>query len=71
VPARERAPRGELAAITGSYYDALDESDGTLAPFAKTAARGKRRHHRRLGVAPAPSSVDVEGDRRRPSRATS
>lgn len=63
VPERERTPRARLAAIAGSYYDALDDSDGTLAPFAKDCEREEN------GVitagpalAPAPfESVDVNG----------
>jgi hypothetical protein len=39
VPAAERASRDELARIGATYYDALDENDGTLAPFAKDCVR--------------------------------
>ena len=63
VPEPERMPRAELARIAGSYYDALDESDGNLAPFADDCEREEN------GVitagpalAPAPfDSVDVNG----------
>ena len=39
VPEHERMPRSELAAIAASYYDALDRSDGALAPFADDCER--------------------------------
>jgi hypothetical protein len=39
VPAAERMPPEQLAAIAASYYDALDRSDGTLAPFATDCER--------------------------------
>lgn len=39
VPEAERMPRAELAAIAASYYDSLDHSDGTLAPFAADCER--------------------------------
>jgi hypothetical protein len=63
VPERERAPRAKLAAIAGSYYDSLDESDGTLAPFAKDCEREENGNITAgYGLAPAPfESVDVEG----------
>lgn len=39
VPESERAPRAALADIAASYYDALEQSDGTLAPFADDCER--------------------------------
>jgi hypothetical protein len=63
VPERERSPRAELAAIAGTYYDALDDSDGTLAPFAQDCEReenGLITAGPRLGPAPF-ESVDVNG----------
>lgn len=63
VPERERSPRAELASIAGSYYDALDDSDGTLAPFAKDCEREENGLITAgPGLAPAPfESVDVNG----------
>jgi hypothetical protein len=63
VPEGERAPRATLAAIAGSYYDALDESDGNLAPFGKDCEREENGLITAgPGLAPAPfASVDVQG----------
>lgn len=63
VPEPERMPRAELARIAGAYYDALDESDGTLAPFADDCER-EENGMITAGpmLAPAPfDSVDVNG----------
>jgi len=63
VPERERSSRTELAAIAASYYDALDESDGTLAPFSDDCERQENGMITAgPGLAPAPfESVDVNG----------
>jgi hypothetical protein len=63
VPERERTPRAELAKIAGSYYDALDDSDGTLAPFAKDCEREENGLITAgPDLAPAPfDSVNVNG----------
>jgi hypothetical protein len=63
VPEPERAPRAQLQSIAGSYYDALDESDGGLAPFAQDCERQENGLITAgQGLAPAPfESVDVEG----------
>jgi hypothetical protein len=63
VPERERSTRAELARIAASYYDALDESDGTLAPFADDC---ERQENGMITAGPelAPASfdsVDVNG----------
>ena len=63
VPESERMPRAELARIAGAYYDALDESDGNLAPFADDCER-EENGMITAGpmLAPAPfDSVDVNG----------
>jgi hypothetical protein len=39
VPPAERMSREDLLRIGGSYYDALDDNDGTLAPFAADCER--------------------------------
>jgi hypothetical protein len=39
VPAAQRLPRDTLARIGASYYDALDDNDGTKMPFAADCAR--------------------------------
>ena len=63
VPERERLPRAELAKIAGSYYDALDDSDGKLAPFAADCQREENMMITAgPGLPPAPpESVDVHG----------
>jgi hypothetical protein len=63
VPEAERASRETLAQIGGSYYDALDDSDGNLAPFGKDCEREENGLITAgPGLAPAsPESVDVEG----------
>ena len=63
VPERERMPRADLAKIAASYYDALDDSDGALAPFAADCEREENMLITAgPGLAPAPpESVDVHG----------
>jgi hypothetical protein len=63
VPEGERGTRAELAAIAASYYDSLDESDGTLAPFADDCERQENGMITASSeLAPAPfDSVDVNG----------
>jgi hypothetical protein len=39
VPSEERMPREQLLKIGASYYDALDDNDGSLAPFADDCVR--------------------------------
>ena len=39
VPATERMSREDMASIAAAYYDALDLSDGSLAPFADDCER--------------------------------
>jgi hypothetical protein len=39
VHAEQRMPREELLRIGASYYDALDDNDGSLAPFADDCVR--------------------------------
>lgn len=39
VPEEARLPRDELARIGASYYDAVDDNDGTLMPFAPDCQR--------------------------------
>lgn len=63
VPESDRMPREVLVAIAASYYDALDASDGTLAPFAEDCERLENGMITAgPGLAPAPfDSVDVDG----------
>lgn len=63
VPERQRMPRAELAKIAGSYYDALDDSDGRLAPFAADCQREENMLITAgPGLPPAPpESLDVQG----------
>ena len=65
VPQKDREPREELAKIAGSYYDALDDSDGRLAPFAKDC---EREENGLITAGPnlppaSPESVDVHGNK--------
>jgi hypothetical protein len=39
VPAEQRMSREELLRVGASYYDALDDNDGSLAPFAEDCVR--------------------------------
>jgi hypothetical protein len=39
VPPAERTPRGLMLVVGHSYYDALEQSDGTVAPFADDCVR--------------------------------
>lgn len=39
IPAGQRLPHDELIRIGASYYDALDDNDGSLAPFADDCQR--------------------------------
>jgi hypothetical protein len=63
VPDGERMARDALAKIAGSYYDSLDMSDGTLAPFAEDCQREENGLITAgPGLPPAPfESVDVNG----------
>ncbi|MBN1238237.1 MAG: hypothetical protein JXB36_07030 [Gammaproteobacteria bacterium] len=63
IPERERLPREELAAIAASYYDALESSDGDLAPLAEDCERLENGMITAgPGLPPAPfDSVDVDG----------
>jgi hypothetical protein len=63
VPESMRMPRSELTAIAASYYEALDRSDGELAPFARDCERQENGAITAgPGLAPAPfDSVDVNG----------
>lgn len=65
VPESDRMSRAELAAIAGTYYDALDLSDGDLAPFADDCEREENGLITAgPGLPPAPfDSVDVNGRR--------
>ena len=64
VPQQDREPRAELAKIAGSYYDALDDSDGRLAPFGKDC---EREENGLITAGPnlppaSPDTVDVHGN---------
>jgi hypothetical protein len=63
VPESERMPREAIASIAASYYDALNLSDGSLAPFADDC---ERQENGMITAAhylepEAFASVDVEG----------
>lgn len=63
LPEDERMSRAELIEIASSYYDALDRSDGSLAPFADDCERqenGMITASFRFGPASF-DSVDVNG----------
>jgi hypothetical protein len=64
VPQQDREPRARLVTIAGSYYDALDDSDGSLAPFAKDC---EREENGLITAGPnlppaSPDTVDVHGN---------
>lgn len=63
VPEEERMPRAEIGVIAASYYDALESSDASLAPFADDCERQENGVITAgPGLPPAPfDSVDVEG----------
>ena len=63
VEERARMPRAALATIAASYYDSLDLSDGSLAPFAEDCQRLENGVITAgFGLAPEPfASVDVDG----------
>jgi hypothetical protein len=65
VPEDDRMSRAELAAIAGTYYDALDLNNGDLAPFADDCEREENALITAgPALAPAPfDSVDVHGRR--------
>ena len=50
IPGDSRMPHAELIRIGLSYYDALDDNDGTLTPFAKDC----RRHENGMVTAGGP-----------------
>ncbi|MGD2167636.1 MAG: alpha/beta hydrolase [Gammaproteobacteria bacterium] len=64
VAEAERMPRSRLAEIAGSYYEALERSDGSLAPFGADCERQENgivtaAHY----LAPAPfESIDRDGN---------
>jgi len=45
VPAGERSPRNLMLLIANSYYDAIVQSDGTVAPFADDCGRRENGMH--------------------------
>lgn len=58
VPPAERIPRGLMLVVGHSYYDALTQNDGTVAPFADDCVRrenGNQTGGPRGGGAPAQS----------------
>src|SRR5690606_39243114 len=63
VPEPERSSRAVLVDIAASYYDALEQSDGTLAPFADDCERQENGMITAgPGLAPAPfDAVDSAG----------
>jgi len=63
VPTSERMSYDQLAAIAGSYYDALNGNDGSLAPFAEDCEREENfLITASAELAPAPfDGVDVNG----------
>jgi len=53
VPPSERMPRERLLEIGASYYDALDDNDGSLAPFADDCLRRENGMQTTSNPAPA------------------
>ncbi len=60
VPTAERLPRTLMLLVGNSYYDALEQSDGTVAPFADDCVRrenGNQTGGLRAGGAGAPGGA--------------
>ena len=60
VPARERSPRNLMLLIANSYYDAIVQSDGTVAPFADDCGRRENGMHT-AGVGAPPPQPGARG----------
>jgi hypothetical protein len=60
IPQSERLPHDELIAIGASYYDALDDNNGELAPFAPDCERHENGMITASGT-PAPAAAAIPG----------
>ncbi len=68
IPADQRMAHDKLIAIGASYYDALDDNNGELAPFAPDCERHENGMITASG-APAPEAPAVPGTAPAPKRA--
>ena len=59
VPEDERMSRDALMSIGASYYDALDDNDGSLSPFADDC---ERHENGMITVRPGPPPADLDPD---------
>jgi hypothetical protein len=60
IPVDQRLPQGELIAIGASYYDALDDNNGELAPFAPDCERHENGMITASGT-PTPAAPAIPG----------
>ena len=58
VPASERTPRAALLAAANGYFDAIEQDDGSLAPFAADCARHENGMQTVNNKTPVPSPLD-------------
>ena len=58
VPATERTPRAKLYAAAFSYFDALEQDGGGLAPFADDCTRHENGLQTSTNTKPAPAPID-------------
>lgn len=59
VPTAERTPRTEMLAAADGYYQALEQDDGNLAPFADDCARRENGGQTTLNTHPMPPPPTV------------
>jgi hypothetical protein len=57
VPAAERTPRAEMAAAANAYFDAVEQDDGAIAPFADDCTRHENGMQTTTSAKPQPSPV--------------
>ena len=64
VPPAQRLPREVLLLYAHGYYDAIEQSDGKVVPFADECVRHEGGNHNagpRTGAAPPPTTAPVAG----------
>jgi hypothetical protein len=68
IPVDQRVPHGELITIGASYYDALDDNNGELSPFAPDCERHENGMITASGT-PSPAAPIIPGTAPAPARA--
>lgn len=61
VPPADRIPRGLILVVGHSYYDALEQSDGSVAPFADDCVRRENGTHCGRAITRSVSSRKISG----------